>query len=69
MKRYICVGLLVSLLSACSNNKLNSEVLKQVQGQQQDQEMKSLVISISKEWDPSFDCDPIKVKNLIGKTA
>ncbi len=40
MKRYICVGLVISLLSACSNNKLNSEIPKQVQGQQPDQKLK-----------------------------
>ncbi|WP_338019408.1 hypothetical protein [Acinetobacter lactucae] len=69
MKRYICVGLVISLLSACSNNKLNSEIPKQVQGQQPDQKLKPPVTSTSKEWDTSFDCDPIKVKNLIGKTG
>ncbi|NUF35819.1 hypothetical protein HUN19_17700 [Acinetobacter oleivorans] len=58
----------MSLLSACSNNVLNTEAPKQVQGQQQEIESKPLVPSTSKEWDPSFDCDPVKAKKLIGKT-
>jgi len=58
----------MSLFSACSNDVLNSEALKQDQGQQQEKGLKHLDIIMSKEWDPSFDCDPIKTKKLIGQT-
>ncbi|WP_335977314.1 I78 family peptidase inhibitor [Acinetobacter calcoaceticus] len=68
MKRYIFLGLVMSLLSACSNVELNPEPPKQVQPQPQEKEHKPPVLGTSKEWDSSFDCDPIKVKNLIGKT-
>lgn len=68
MKKYILWGLVMSLLSACSNNVLNDEASKQAQGQQQELESKPLVLSTSKEWDPSFDCDPVKAKKLVGKT-
>ncbi|WP_262439506.1 hypothetical protein [Acinetobacter pittii] len=68
MKKYILWGLVISLLSACSNNVLNAEAAKQAQEQQQKIESKPLVPSKSKESDPSFDCDPVKAKNLIGKT-
>lgn len=67
MKKYILWGLVISLLSACSNNVLNDEASKQAQEQQQKIESKPLVPSTSKEWDPSFDCDPIKAKKLVGK--
>lgn len=59
---------MISLLSACSNNVLNAEAPKPAQGQQQELESKPLVPSTSKEWDPSFDCDPINAKKLVGKT-
>lgn len=68
MKKYALWGLMISLLSACSNNVLNAEAPKPVQGQQQEIESKPLVPNTSKEWDPSFDCDPIKAKKLVGKT-
>ena len=68
MKKYALWGLMISLLSACSNNVLNAEAPKPAQGQQQEIESKPLVPSTSKEWDPSFDCDPIKAKKLVGKT-
>ncbi len=68
MKKYILWGFLIGLLSACSNNVLNDEAPKPAQGQQQELESKPLVLSTSKEWDASFDCDPVKAKNLIGKT-
>lgn len=68
MKKYILWGLVISLLSACSNNVLNAEAPKQAQEQQQKIESKPLVPSTSKEWDPSFDCDPVKAKKLVGKT-
>ncbi len=54
MKKYILWGLVISLLSACSNNILNAEAPKPAQGQQQEIESKPLVPSTSKEWDPSF---------------
>lgn len=69
MKRYIFIGLVTSLLSACSNNVLNPEASKQAQAQLQEKKVKPAVLGTSKEWDSSFDCDPIKVKNLIGKTG
>lgn len=68
MKKYALWGLMISLLSACSNNVLNAEAPKPAQGQQQEIESKPLVPNTSKEWDPSFDCDPIKAKKLVGKT-
>ncbi|WP_262467546.1 serine protease inhibitor [Acinetobacter pittii] len=68
MKKYALWGLMISLLSACSNNVLNAEASKPAQGQQQEIESNPLVPSTSKEWDPSFDCDPIKAKKLVGKT-
>ncbi|MBN6512162.1 hypothetical protein [Acinetobacter pittii] len=68
MKKYVLWGLIMNLLSACSNNVLTSEVPNQVQAQQQEIESKPLVPSTSKEWDPSFDCDPVKAKKLVGKT-
>lgn len=68
MKKYILWGLVMSLLSACSNNVLNALAPKPAQGQQQELESKPLVLSTSKEWDPSFDCDPVKAKKLVGKT-
>ncbi|MDN8340207.1 hypothetical protein QZJ98_18490, partial [Acinetobacter baumannii] len=58
----------MGLLSACSNNVLNAEAPKPAQGQQQEIESKTLVPNTSKEWDQSFDCDPIKAKKLVGKT-
>lgn len=60
---------MMSLLSACSNNVFNHETPKQVQTQPQEKKLKPPVLGTSKEWDSSFDCDPIKVKNLIGKTG
>lgn len=63
MKRYIFIGLVMSVLSACSNNVLNPETPKQVQAQPPEKQV------TSKELNSSFDCDPIKVKNLIGKTG
>lgn len=68
MKKYVFWGLVMSLLSACSNNVLNAEASKPAQGQQQEIESKTLVPNTSKEWDPSFDCDPVKAKKLVGKT-
>ncbi|MDV7586811.1 hypothetical protein [Acinetobacter baumannii] len=68
MKKYALWGLMISLVSACSNSVLNAEASKPAQGQQQKIESKPLVPSTSKEWDPSFDCDPVKAKHLIGKT-
>lgn len=68
MKKYTLWALVMSLLSACSNNVLNAEASKPAQGQHQEIKSKTLVPSTSKEWDPSFDCDPVKAKNLIGKT-
>ncbi|MFL4391142.1 hypothetical protein [Acinetobacter baumannii] len=68
MKNYALWGLVMSLLSACSNNVLNAEAPKLAQGQQQEIESKTLVPNTSKEWDPSFDCDPVKAKKLVGKT-
>lgn len=68
MKRCIIIGLIISLLSACSNNVLNVEAPKPAQEQQQEIESKPQVVSTSKEWDPSFDCDPVKAKKLVGKT-
>ncbi|USP42116.1 I78 family peptidase inhibitor [Acinetobacter sp. XS-4] len=59
----------MSLLSACSNNVLNPETSKQVQAQPQEKKVKPPVLGTSQTWDSSFDCDPIKVKNLIGKTG
>lgn len=67
MKKYVFWGLVMSLLSACSNNVLNAEAPRAAQGQQ-DLESRPLVLSTSKEWDPSFDCDPVKAKKLVGKT-
>ncbi|CAI3099537.1 hypothetical protein MWMV2_MWMV2_00019 [Acinetobacter oleivorans] len=63
------MALIMTLLSACSNNVLNTEIPKQAQGQQQEQELKNPVISTSKDWGPAFTCDPIKAKNLIDKTG
>lgn len=54
MKKYALWGLMISLLSACSNNVLNAEASKPAQGQQQEIESNPLVPSTSKEWDPSF---------------
>lgn len=68
MKKYTLWALVMSLLSACSNNLLNAEDHKKAQGQHQEIKAQPPVLSISKEWDPSFDCDPVKAKNLIGKT-
>lgn len=59
----------MSVLSACSNNVLNPEASKQVQAQPPEKKVKPSVLGTSKEGDSSFDCDPIKVKNLIGKTG
>ncbi|MCZ3099916.1 hypothetical protein NYZ00_18465 [Acinetobacter baumannii] len=53
MKKYVFWGLVMSLLSACSNNVLNAEAPRAAQGQQ-DLESRPLVLSTSKEWDPSF---------------
>ncbi|WP_333724259.1 MULTISPECIES: hypothetical protein [unclassified Acinetobacter] len=69
MKRYIFIGLVMSVLSACSNNVLNPEASKQVQAQPPEKKVKPPVLGTSNEWDSSFDCDPIKVRNLIGKTG
>ncbi|WP_320407899.1 I78 family peptidase inhibitor [Acinetobacter calcoaceticus] len=69
MKKYFFIGIVMSVLSACSNNVLNPETPKQVQPQPQEKKVKPPVLGTSKEWDSSFDCDPIKVKNLIGKTG
>lgn len=69
MQRYIFIGLMMSLLSACSNNVLNPEVPKQVKALPQEKEHNPQVLGTTNEWDPSFDCDPIKVKNLIGETG
>nr|WP_174505649.1 hypothetical protein [Acinetobacter sp. Marseille-Q1620] len=69
MKRYVFATFVISLLSACSENVLNAEVSKQAQGQQKGQELKHPEISVSKEWDPAFNCDPVKAKKLIGKTG
>ncbi|MDX8239889.1 hypothetical protein SLL78_16410 [Acinetobacter pittii] len=68
MKIHIFLGLMMSLLSACSNNVLNGETTNQAQEQPLEKEAQPPVLSTSKEWDPSFDCDPVKAKNLIGKT-
>lgn len=44
MKKYVFWGLVMSLLSACSNNVLNAEAPKQAQEQQQKIESKPLVV-------------------------
>ncbi|XAZ03437.1 hypothetical protein H2789_08470 [Acinetobacter calcoaceticus] len=59
----------MSLLSACSNNVLKPEASKQAQTQPPEKKVKPPALGTSKEWDSSFDCDPIKVKNLIDKTG
>ncbi|GLG82182.1 hypothetical protein [Acinetobacter calcoaceticus] len=67
MKKYIFPVLVISLLSACSNKVLEDEVPKQAQGSQAEQELEPPVKSLSNEWDPAFNCDPVKAKKLTGK--
>lgn len=59
----------MSLISSCSNYVLNSEASKQAQVQLQEKKVEPAALGTSQKWDSSFDCDPIKVKNLIGKTG
>lgn len=44
MKRYIFIGLMMSVLSACSNNVLNPETPKQVQAQPPEKKFKPPVL-------------------------
>lgn len=69
MKRYIFAILVINLLSACSNKALEDEAANQVQGAQVEQELKHPVQSLTNEWDPAFNCDPVKAKKLTGKTG